>query len=53
MDATGISWSKKGWQILHRCRNCGCERRNRVAVDTNQADDMNKIAQLFDLDETG
>lgn len=24
---------KKGWVIVHRCRRCGAERRNRAALD--------------------
>ncbi|MCL2169123.1 MAG: RNHCP domain-containing protein [Defluviitaleaceae bacterium] len=28
-----ISHSKKGWQILHRCKACGHEQPNRTAPD--------------------
>lgn len=31
--------SKKGWVIVHRCRRCGAERRNRAALDDPQLPD--------------
>lgn len=46
MDAVGIRKSKKGWQIVHRCRSCGIKKLNRVAEDTEQADDFDVIIQL-------
>ena len=29
----------KGWQIVHRCRRCGAERRNVAAENTEAPDD--------------
>lgn len=47
MDATAIRKRKKGWQIVHRCRRCGAERSNIVAVDTDQQDDLDVILQVM------
>ena len=38
--------SKKGWQIVHRCCKCGHQQANKVAEDTIQPDDYNKLAML-------
>jgi hypothetical protein len=38
--------SGKGLVVVHRCRRCGFERANRVAVDTAQPDDLGAIARL-------
>lgn len=37
---------KKGWQIIHRCADCGHEQANIIANDTNQPDDIDLIAAL-------
>lgn len=38
---------KKGWIILHRCRRCGCERRNKAALDDPRVpDDYDTIVRL-------
>jgi hypothetical protein len=42
MDAAGIVRTKKGWQIVHRCRTCGEVKRNRTAPD----DDIVLLARL-------
>ena len=39
MEPVGVEWkSGKGWQIVHRCLECGHIRRNKVARDTVQPD---------------
>lgn len=38
---------KKGWVIVHRCRSCGAERRNRAALDDpEQPDDHDALIRL-------
>lgn len=38
---------KKGWIVLHRCRSCGVERRNKAALDDPHApDDYDAIVRL-------
>jgi RNHCP domain len=37
----------KGMVIVHQCTRCGAERANRVAVDTEQADDIDALAALM------
>ena len=39
--------SGKGFQILHRCLRCGFERVNKVAEDTIQPDDIERLIELF------
>jgi len=47
MIPVAIARSKKGWQLVHRCRRCGVERRNRVADATNASDDIERIVELI------
>ena len=37
-----ISHSKKGWQIVHKCDNCGHEQPNKLAED----DDFDEVAKI-------
>ena len=38
---------KKGWIVIHRCRDCGEERRNKAALDDPAApDDFERIVRL-------
>jgi len=37
----------KGLAIIHRCVRCGRVRANRIASDTNQADDIGTLAVLM------
>jgi len=37
---------KKGWQLIHECRWCGARRVNRVAVDTDQPDDLDALLAM-------
>jgi len=38
---------KKGWVIVHRCRRCGAERRNRAALDDPLwPDDFERLVAL-------
>ena len=39
--------SGKGYQIVHRCLDCGAERVNRVAEDREQPDDFAVLLQLM------
>ncbi len=34
------------WQIEHRCERCGARRRNRVAEQTLQPDDVGELVEL-------
>jgi len=36
----------KGWQIVHRCRRCGGHGTNKVASETQQPDDVARVAAL-------
>jgi hypothetical protein len=47
MDAVDVVRTKKGWQLIHRCRACGIEHRNRAAVDTDQPDDIDRLIELM------
>jgi hypothetical protein len=47
MDAIGVVRTKKGWQLVHRCRACGVERRNRAALDSLQPDDLDALIVLM------
>lgn len=38
--------SKKGFVIVHRCLRCGIVRRNRVADDPEQPDDVTAVIRL-------
>ena len=46
----GLTRSKKGWQIVHRCERCGAERKNRVAERAPAADDIDAIVALLARD---
>ncbi len=47
MRPAGLAHSgNKGWQIVHRCERCGGMQRNRIASDTEQPDDVRKVAAL-------
>ena len=37
---------KKGWQLVHRCENCGATSANRVADGTRQPDSVAALARL-------
>ena len=39
--------SKKGQQILHKCLKCGAEKLNKIAVDSEQSDNMELILDLM------
>src|SRR5471030_234974 len=38
--------SKKGWQIVHICLKCGVRSVCRIAMDTTQADNVERVAGL-------
>lgn len=41
MKPVGLDYSgKKGYQIIHQCTKCNKVSRNKVAVDTNQEDNI-------------
>jgi DNA-directed RNA polymerase subunit RPC12/RpoP len=47
MKPMGIKTNtKKGFQIIHKCLNCGQVKVNRIAENTNQPDDIEKIIKL-------
>ena len=48
MDAVALRPSKKGLQIVHRCRKCGIEKVNRIAEDTDQPDDIEALIRLVE-----
>jgi len=37
---------KKGWQLIHECLWCGARRTNRVAVDTEQPDEVDALLAI-------
>ena len=48
MRPVGIAYHhKKGYQIIHRCEKCGVHSRNKIARDTIQPDDIDKIIRLM------
>jgi hypothetical protein len=47
MDPVAVRRTKKGLQIVHRCRACGIEKVNRVAENTEQPDDIEAIIRLL------
>ena len=48
MEAQGVEYkSGKGFQIVHRCVQCGVKRVNRVAENTIQLDDIEELVSLF------
>jgi DNA-directed RNA polymerase subunit RPC12/RpoP len=47
MDAIAVIRTKKGWQLVHRCRRCGARRVNRVAFETRQPDDLDAVIALM------
>lgn len=38
--------SKKGWQIIHKCTECGVEKINKIVENDPQRDDWEKIVAL-------
>jgi len=47
MRAVGLAYKGgKGWQIVHRCERCGARRLNKIAANTQQADDLKALARL-------
>lgn len=47
MDPVGAVYNPaKGWQIIHRCRVCGAEVRNKVAEDTVRPDNKELLRRL-------
>jgi hypothetical protein len=47
MFPSGLIHKKgKGWQIVHTCTKCGCEKRNKIADGTVQPDDWEVIIRL-------
>jgi hypothetical protein len=48
MKPAGLIYkSGKGYQVIHRCVKCGVERRNIIAANTEQTDDVDVIIALF------
>lgn len=42
-----IFHSKKGYQIVHRCKRCGVRKSNKIAEDTEMPDDFGLICRLM------
>lgn len=50
MEPIGMHYhSRKGWQIIHRCLKCAEEKVNRIAEQTIQEDDWEKLVKLGTL----
>lgn len=50
MEASGVRFhTKKGWQIVHKCKKCHAEKVNKIVEDDLQSDDWNKIINLSKL----
>lgn len=48
MAPVGVRYhSKKGYQIIHRCQECGEEQVTKSAVDTLQPDDLDHLIRLM------
>jgi predicted RNA-binding Zn-ribbon protein involved in translation (DUF1610 family) len=47
MEPTGLRWhARKGPQVVHTCVVCGHRQANRVARDTVQPDDLDRVLAL-------
>ncbi len=47
MAPIGLAYkSKKGWQLIHCCQRCGIQVVNKIAIDTVQPDDLQKVTTL-------
>lgn len=47
MEPIGVVYnSKKGYQIIHKCKKCGFERRNILAENTIMPDDFSLVIKL-------
>lgn len=47
LEPVGVEQGKRGWVIVHRCRDCGEVRRNRAALDDpGVSDDYDLIIEL-------
>lgn len=53
LEPVGVEHTgKKGWIVLHRCRACGAERRNKAALDDpRDPDDFDLIVRLSALEQ--
>ena len=50
MKPVGLRYkSGKGFQIVHRCLQCGEERVNKIAEGTIQPDNIEALVKLFEL----
>lgn len=47
MDAVGVVRTRKGWQLVHRCRRCRVEKVNRIAEGCEQPDDIGAVVRLM------
>ena len=47
MAPVAVKWAgAKGWQLVHRCEQCGTVRVNRIAGGCRQPDDAAALASL-------
>lgn len=47
MEPIGIARNRKGRQVVHRCIRCGKVQPNRIAVDTDQPDDLHTLLEIL------
>ena len=47
MRPVGVAYRrKKGWQIIHECQRCAGRALNKIAVETVQPDDLERVARV-------
>lgn len=47
MEPTGVRWHpRKGPQLVHECVVCGHRQVNRIARDSRQPDDLDRVLEL-------
>ncbi len=47
MPSEIVSHSKKGYQLVHVCLRCGKRQRNKIAENTIQPDDLEKLLEVM------
>lgn len=51
MKPIGVTYKrKKGWQLIHQCCACGETSTNKIAIDTQDADDIRMLSAVQQSD---
>lgn len=50
MKPMGVKYSsKKGYQIIHKCKKCGKQSINKIAENDDQSDDLDEIIKIMKI----